>query len=81
VPQLRVREATAENAEAIHSSACELARRVGDLSPRFEDARVRLTELLTGVASLWINTDRLTRSIDSWSLLEKEQYNRQSFSV
>jgi hypothetical protein len=33
VPQLRVREATAENAETIHSLACELARRVGDLSP------------------------------------------------
>jgi ribosomal protein S18 acetylase RimI-like enzyme len=42
----RVREATAEDAEAIHSLAGELAGALGDSPPRFEDVRARLLELL-----------------------------------
>jgi ribosomal protein S18 acetylase RimI-like enzyme len=42
----RVREATAEDAEAIHSLAGELAGTVDDSPPRFEDVRARLLELL-----------------------------------
>jgi ribosomal protein S18 acetylase RimI-like enzyme len=68
----RVREATAEDVEAIHSLAGELAAAVGDSPPRFEDVRARLVELLeeprarvlvaedggvAGVASLWIKPD------------------------
>ena len=69
----RVREATAEDAEAIHALAGELAATVGDSPPRFEDVRARLVELLeeprartlvaeddgvvVGVASLWIKPD------------------------
>jgi ribosomal protein S18 acetylase RimI-like enzyme len=46
VPQPGVREATAEDAETIHSLAGELAGTVGDSPPRFEDVRARLEELL-----------------------------------
>jgi ribosomal protein S18 acetylase RimI-like enzyme len=46
VPQPRVREATAEDAEAVHSLAGELAGALGDSPPRFEDVRARLMELL-----------------------------------
>jgi ribosomal protein S18 acetylase RimI-like enzyme len=46
VPGVRAREATIEDAETIHSLACELAGIVGDSSPRFEDVRARLVELL-----------------------------------
>ena len=68
----RVREATAEDAEAIHSLAGELAATVGDSPPRLEDVRARLVELLeeprarvlvaedehvVGMASLWIKPD------------------------
>ena len=69
----RVREATAEDAEAIHSLAGELAATLGDSPPGFEDVRARLVELLeeprawvlvaeddavvVGVASLWIKPD------------------------
>jgi len=42
----RVREATAEDAEAIHSLADELAATVGDSSPRLEDVGARFSELL-----------------------------------
>ncbi len=68
----RVREATAEDAEAIHSLAGELAAAVGDSPPQFESVRERFLELLeeprarvlvaedggvVGVASLWIKPD------------------------
>jgi ribosomal protein S18 acetylase RimI-like enzyme len=43
---IRAREATAEDAEAIHSLAGELAGALGDSAPRFEDVRARLMELL-----------------------------------
>jgi ribosomal protein S18 acetylase RimI-like enzyme len=46
VSQPRVREATAEDAEIIHSLAGELAGTVGDAPPRFGDVRARLLELL-----------------------------------
>jgi ribosomal protein S18 acetylase RimI-like enzyme len=46
VPGVRAREATIEDAETIHSLTCELAGIVGDSSPRFEDVRARLVELL-----------------------------------
>ena len=46
MPGVRAREATIEDAETIHSLACELAGIVGDSSPRFEDVRARLVELL-----------------------------------
>ncbi len=46
VPQLRVREATAEDVETIHSLAGELAGVVGDASPALEPVRARLSELL-----------------------------------
>jgi ribosomal protein S18 acetylase RimI-like enzyme len=46
VPQPRVREATAEDAEVIHSLAGELAQTVGDSPPRLEDIRGRLLELV-----------------------------------
>ena len=68
-----VREATAGDAEAIHSLAGELAATVGDSPPSFEDVGARLVELLeeprarvmvaeddgvvVGVASLWIKPD------------------------
>ena len=42
----RVREATAEDVEIIHSLTRELAGVVGDSPPRFEDVRARLVELL-----------------------------------
>ncbi len=45
-PQLRVREATAEDVETIHSLAGELAEVVGDSSPALEAVRARLSELL-----------------------------------
>jgi ribosomal protein S18 acetylase RimI-like enzyme len=41
-----VREATAEDAGAVHSLAGELAGALGDSRPRFEDVRARLLELL-----------------------------------
>jgi ribosomal protein S18 acetylase RimI-like enzyme len=43
---IRVREATAEDAEAIHSLASELAAALGDSPPPFEGVRARLRELL-----------------------------------
>jgi len=45
-PQLRVREATAEDVEIIHALADELAGVVGDSSPALEAVRARLSELL-----------------------------------
>ena len=45
-PEIEVREATAEDAEAVHSLAGELAATLGDSTPRFEDVRARLLELL-----------------------------------
>ena len=70
--ELRVREASAEDAEIIHSLAAELARAVGDSPPSLENVRERLAELLeeprarvlvaegdvvVGVVSLWIKPD------------------------
>jgi ribosomal protein S18 acetylase RimI-like enzyme len=70
--ELRVREATAEDAEKIHALAGELAVSVGDSPPSPENIRARLSELLeeprarllvaegdavVGVASLWIKPD------------------------
>jgi ribosomal protein S18 acetylase RimI-like enzyme len=71
--ELRVRQATAEDAEMIHSLAGELAGAVGDLPPDFGGVEVRLAELLeeprarvlvaeddgavVGAASLWIKPD------------------------
>jgi ribosomal protein S18 acetylase RimI-like enzyme len=46
VSQPRVREATAEDAEAVYSLAGELATTVGDSPPPFEDVRERFLELL-----------------------------------
>jgi len=46
VPQPRVREATAEDAEVIHSLAGELAQTVSDSPPLLEDIRGRLLELV-----------------------------------
>jgi len=73
VSQPSVREATAEDVEAIHALAGELATILGDSPPRLEDVRARLGELLeeprarvmvaedddavVGVASLWIKPD------------------------
>ena len=45
-PQLHVREATPEDAEAIHALAGELAGAVGDSAPTMEAVRARLSELL-----------------------------------
>lgn len=45
-PQLHVREATPEDAEAIHALAGELAGAVGDSAPTLEAVRARLSELL-----------------------------------
>ena len=45
-PEIEVREASAEDAEALHSLAGELAATLGDSAPRFEDVRARLLELL-----------------------------------
>jgi ribosomal protein S18 acetylase RimI-like enzyme len=71
-PRVRVREATAEDAEVVHSLARELAATLGDSPPLFEDVRARLAELLeeprarvlvaededvVGVVSLWIKPD------------------------
>ena len=68
----RVREASAEDAETIHSLAVELAGAVGDSPPSLENVRERLAELLeeprawvlvaegdgvVGVVSLWIKPD------------------------
>jgi ribosomal protein S18 acetylase RimI-like enzyme len=70
--ELRVREASAEDAEIIHSLAAELAGTVGDSPPSLENVRERLAELLeeprarvlvaegdvvVGVVSLWIKPD------------------------
>ena len=44
--ELRVREASAEDAEKIHALADELAGAVGDSSPGLENVRERLAELL-----------------------------------
>ena len=68
-----VREATAEDAEALHALALELADALGDRGPRPEAAQARLSELLeeprawvlvaedengvVGAASLWIKPD------------------------
>ena len=68
-----VREATAEDARALHVLAQELADTLGDRSPRPEAVRARLSELLeeprvrvlvaedegdiVGAASLWIKPD------------------------
>jgi len=45
-PQLHVREAAPEDAEAIHALAGELAGAVGDSAPTLEAVRARLSELL-----------------------------------
>jgi ribosomal protein S18 acetylase RimI-like enzyme len=70
--ELRVREASTEDAEIIHSLAAELAGAVGDSPPSLENVRERLAELLeeprarvlvaegdvvVGVVSLWIKPD------------------------
>ena len=70
--ELRVREASAEDAETIYSLAAELAGAVGDSPPTLESVRERLAELLeeprarvlvaegdvvVGVVSLWIKPD------------------------
>jgi ribosomal protein S18 acetylase RimI-like enzyme len=70
--ELRVREASAEDAEIIHSLAAELAGTVGDSPPSLENVRERLAELLeeprarvlvaegdvvVGVVSLWLKPD------------------------
>jgi ribosomal protein S18 acetylase RimI-like enzyme len=70
--ELRVREASAEDAKIIHSLAAELAGAVGDSPPSLENVRERLAELLeeprarvlvaegdviVGVVSLWIKPD------------------------
>jgi ribosomal protein S18 acetylase RimI-like enzyme len=70
--ELRVREASAKDAEIIHSLAAELASAVGDSPPSLENVRERLAELLeeprarvlvaegdvvVGVVSLWIKPD------------------------
>jgi ribosomal protein S18 acetylase RimI-like enzyme len=70
--ELRVREATIEDAESIHALAGELAGSVGDSPPGLEGLRDRLSELLeeprarvlvaedaavVGAASLWIKPD------------------------
>jgi ribosomal protein S18 acetylase RimI-like enzyme len=70
--ELRVRVASAEDAEIIHSLAAELAGAVGDSPPSLENVRERLAELLeerrarvlvaegdvvVGVVSLWIKPD------------------------
>jgi ribosomal protein S18 acetylase RimI-like enzyme len=70
--ELRVREASAEDAEIIYSLAAELAGTVGDSPPSLENVRERLAELLeeprarvlvaegdvvVGVVSLWIKPD------------------------
>ena len=68
-----VREATAEDAEALHALALELADALGDRGPRPEAAQARLLELLeeprawvlvaedekgvVGAASLWTKPD------------------------
>src|SRR5919202_6369097 len=68
-----VREATAQDARALHILAQELADALGDRSPRPEAVRARLSELLeeprvrvlvaedeggiVGAASLWIKPD------------------------
>src|ERR687884_602342 len=68
-----VREATAEDTEALHALALELADALGDRGPRPEAAQARLSELLeeprawvlvaedgngvVGAASLWIKPD------------------------
>jgi ribosomal protein S18 acetylase RimI-like enzyme len=68
-----VREATAEDAEALRALALELADALGDRGPRLEAAQARLLELLeeprarvlvaedensvVGAASLWIKPD------------------------
>jgi ribosomal protein S18 acetylase RimI-like enzyme len=44
--RIRVREATTDDAEAIHSLAGELAGTVGDRPPRFEYVQARLVELV-----------------------------------
>ncbi len=69
---IKVREAVAEDVDAIHSLAVELAATVGDSPPRLEEVRSRLVELLeeprarvlvaedervVGVASLWLKPD------------------------
>lgn len=70
--ELRVREASVEDAKIIHSLAAELAGAVGDSPPSPENVRERLAELLeeprarvlvaeddvvVGVVSLWIKPD------------------------
>jgi ribosomal protein S18 acetylase RimI-like enzyme len=45
-PNPKIREATVEDAEEIHALAGALAGTVGDSTPRFEDVRARLSELL-----------------------------------
>ena len=71
--ELRVREASAEDAEQIHSLVDELAGAVGDSPPGLENVRARLAELLeetrarvlvaeddgevVGAVSLWLKPD------------------------
>lgn len=68
-----IREATIEDAQALHALACCLADALGDRRPRFEAVRGRLSELLeeprarvlvaevggdvVGAVSLWIKPD------------------------
>ena len=72
-PEIEVREATGEDAEAVYELACELAATVGDSDPESEAVRNRLLELLetttartlvaedeesiVGLISLWIKPD------------------------
>lgn len=72
-PETKVREATAEDAEAIYVLAGDLAGAVGDTPPKLEAVRGRLRDLLEtprarvivaeqggevlGAASLWIKPD------------------------
>jgi ribosomal protein S18 acetylase RimI-like enzyme len=44
--EIEVREASADDVEAVYSLARELAATLGDSSPRFEDVRARLFEFL-----------------------------------
>ena len=81
VPQMRVREAPAEDVEATYSLACEFAGTVGDSHLRFEDGRARFRGPLTGVADLQVDTDRLSCLFASWSPPGKERYDGHSPSI
>lgn len=71
--EIEIREASEEDAEAIHALACELAASIGDSDPEPEAVRDRLLELLeipsahtlvaqngesvVGLVSFWIKPD------------------------